>query len=127
MPKYDIEPFGGTQDRFRGFSGLGVVGLAVPKYDIEPFDGAQDRFRGFNGLGVVGLAVPKYDIEPFDGAQDKCRGFTESGVVNSVNPFNSLSYPPHKPPSSTKQGDRLTWTEKESVNPADPCSNLRPR
>jgi len=29
------------------FSLFGVVGLIVPKYDIEPFDGAQDKFRGF--------------------------------------------------------------------------------
>ena len=42
--------------------------------------------------GVVGLTVPKYDIE--------FRGFTEFGVLNSVNPFNSLSYPPNSQPAT---------------------------
>ena len=43
-------------------------------------------------FGVVGLTVPKYDIE--------FRGFTEFGVLNSVNPFNSLSYPPNSQPAT---------------------------
>ena len=36
-------------------------------------------------FGVNGLTVPQYDIE--------FQGLTESGVVDSINPFNSSSYP----------------------------------
>ena len=43
-------------------------------------------------FGVTGSLVQKYDSE--------FRGFTEFGVTNSVNPFDSLSYPPNNTPKS---------------------------
>ena len=62
---------------------------------------SDTHFLNFAGrvvslFGVGGLTVPKYDIE--------FRGFTESDVVNSVNPLNSLSYPPNSRPATLNRG-----------------------
>ena len=53
-------------------------------------------------FGVVGLIVSKYDIE--------FRGFTEFGALSSVNPFNSLSYPPNSQPA-TSNGETTNLSE----------------
>ena len=48
--------------RWRVVSPFGVASLIVPKYDIEPFDGAQDKFRGFTKFGIANSVNPFHSL-----------------------------------------------------------------